>query len=153
MLMLRGTLECAVDYEYIIKNPCDKVLLPKLEENEITVFDTSDQRRLERTIVKSDDIRDYGVLICLYTGLRIGEICGLKWDSIYFEQRTINIKNSLNRIIACDGGIKNTMLVEVPPKTQKSRRTRTNERKSYTAQKVNRAARVDRQNNALFVFV
>jgi integrase len=122
MLMLRGALNCAVDYEYIIKNPCDKVRLPRLEEKEIVVFEKSDQKRLEKTIAESGDIRDYGVLICLYTGLRIGELCGLKWDSISFSERTIDIKNSLNRVITYDGGVKKTMLVEAAPKTKKSRR-------------------------------
>lgn len=123
LLMLRGALKCAVDYEYIIKNPCDKVRLPKLEEKEIVVFEKIDQKRLEKTIAKTDDIRNYGILICLYTGLRIGELCGLKWDSINFEQRTIEIKNSLNRVITYDGGTKKTALVETAPKTKKSRRT------------------------------
>jgi integrase len=122
MLMLRGALNCAVDYEYIIKNPCDKVRLPRLEEKEIVVFEKSDQKRLEKTIAESGDIRDYGVLICLYTGLRIGELCGLKWDSINFSERTNDIKNSLNRVITYDGGVKKTMLVEAAPKTKKSRR-------------------------------
>lgn len=123
MLMLRGALKCAVDYEYIIKNPCDKVRLPKLEEKEIAVLEKFDQKRLEKTIGNSDDIRNYGILICLYAGLRIGELCGLKWDSINFEQRTIEIKNSLNRVITYDGGTKKTVLVEATPKTKKSRRT------------------------------
>ncbi len=123
MLMLRGALKVAVDYEYIIKNPCDKIRLPRLEEKEITVLDKSDQRRLEKTIAASGDVRDYGVLICLYTGLRIGELCGLKWDSINFSERTIDIKNSLNRVITYDGGVKKTTLIETAPKTKKSRRT------------------------------
>lgn len=123
MLMLRGALKVAVDYEYIVKNPCDKTRLPRLEEKEIVIFDKSDQRRLEKTIAESGDARDYGVLICLYIGLRIGELCGLKWDSINFEQKTIGIRNSLNRVITYDGGTKKTTLVETAPKTKKSRRT------------------------------
>ncbi|MDR1092942.1 MAG: site-specific integrase [Clostridiales bacterium] len=123
MLMLRGALKAAVDYEYIARNPCDKVRLPKLEEKEVIVFNVGGQRRLEKTIAESGDTRNYGVLICLYTGLRIGELCGLKWDSVNFGQRTIEIKNSLNRVITYDGGAKKTTLVESAPKTKKSRRT------------------------------
>ncbi|MGQ0332758.1 site-specific integrase (plasmid) [Citrobacter portucalensis] len=82
-----------------------------------------DQKKLEKTIAESNDIRNYGVLICLYAGLRIGELCGLKWDSINFDRKTIEIKNSLNRVITYDGGVKKTTLVETAPKTKKSRRT------------------------------
>jgi hypothetical protein len=96
MLMLRGALKAAVDYEYIARNPCDKARLPKLEEKEVSVFDTAGQRRLERAVAESGDTRNYGVLICLYTGLRIGELCGLRWGDINFGQRTVEIKNSLN---------------------------------------------------------
>ncbi|MDR3318010.1 MAG: site-specific integrase, partial [Clostridiales bacterium] len=103
MLMLRGALEYAVDCEYIIKNPCDKVKLPKLEEKEVTVFDQTDQKRLGTAILQSEDRRHYGILIGLYTGLRIGELCGLKWESIDFENGTISIRASLNRVINYDG--------------------------------------------------
>jgi len=65
-----------------------KVQLPKLDEKEIIIFETKDQRRLEKTISESNDPRNYGVLVCLYMGLRIGELCGLKWDSISLTTRT-----------------------------------------------------------------
>jgi integrase len=122
IMMLKSALACAINYEYIIKNPCDKLRLPKAEQKEVAVFDTNDQRRLEKTIAESKDIRDYGVLICLYTGLRIGELCGLKWDGVNFTQKSIEIKNSLNRVITYDGGVKKTKLIETAPKTKKSRR-------------------------------
>jgi integrase len=122
-LMLRSALKCATEYEYIVKNPCDRVRLPKLEEKEIKVFDKSDQKRLERAISRSDDLRHYGILVCLYTGLRIGELCGLKWESVDFTHGKILIKNSINRVINYDGNAKRTMVVEVEPKTKKSRRT------------------------------
>ena len=122
MLMLRSALKCAVEYEYLAKNPCEKVRLPRLEEKEVIIFGKRDQKQLEKAIAESEDMRNYGVLICLYTGLRIGELCGLKWDSINFGQKTIEIKNSLNRVITYDGGTKKTMLMESAPKTKKSRR-------------------------------
>jgi len=122
-LMLRCALKCAVDYDYIAHNPCDKVRLPKLEEKEVIIFEKSDQRRLEKAIIGSSDTRHYGILLCLYTGLRIGELCGLKWDSVDFAQCTIEIKSSLNRVLTYDGGEQKTRLVETAPKTKKSKRT------------------------------
>lgn len=92
--------------------------MPRLEEKEVIIFGKRDQKQLEKAIAESEDMRNYGVLICLYTGLRIGELCGLKWDSINFGQKTIEIKNSLNRVITYDGGTKKTMLMESAPKTK-----------------------------------
>lgn len=122
MLMLKSALKYAIDYGYMQKNPCDMVRLPQLEEREIIVFDAKKQRRLEQTIAQSMDNRDYGVLICLYTGIRIGELCGLKWNCIDFAQSTMEIKNSLNRITIYEDNKKKTILSEVLPKTKKSRR-------------------------------
>jgi integrase len=122
-LMLRSALACAENYGYIVKNPCDKVRLPKLEEKEITVLDKADQKRLENAILQSNDLRRYGVLICLYTGLRIGEMCGLKWNAVDLTRGELTVKNSLNRIINHDSKINKTSVIEVEPKTKKSRRT------------------------------
>jgi integrase len=120
--MLRGALACAEDYGYIIKNPCGKVRLPKLEEKEITVLSKAAQRKLENAILQSSDMRRYGVLICLYTGLRIGEVCGLKWSAVDLAQSELTVKSSLNRVINHGNKINRTSVIEVEPKTKKSRR-------------------------------
>jgi integrase len=122
-LMLRSAVKCAVEYEYIDKNPCDKVRLPRLEEKEIKVLSKATQKRLEYTVVNSGDTRHLGILICLYTGLRIGEVCGLKWDCVDFSRKQLLVKSSLNRVACYDCGEKKTVLAETEPKTKKSRRT------------------------------
>ena len=44
------------------------------------------------------NIRKLCLLLCLYTGLRIGEISGLKWEDINFSSKSLEIKRTIERI-------------------------------------------------------
>lgn len=63
-------------------------------------------------------MRDLGILICLNTGLRIGEICARKWKNIDIEKRIIYVKNTLERIY--DEKLKTTKIIIDKPKTKHS---------------------------------
>lgn len=122
LAMLHSALQCAVEYEHISKNPCVKIRLPKSKEKEINVFTRAEQERLEKSIINSKDSRTIGVLICLYTGIRIGELCALRWDNIDLKNRRLNIRLSFNRVNTYDGKSAKTRLVFEEPKTTKSKR-------------------------------
>ena len=57
-----------------------------------------------------------GILICLYMGLRLGEVCALKWEDIDFQRKTIHINRTVQRIQVGQENRK-TILYEGPPKT------------------------------------
>lgn len=61
------------------------------------------------------------VLLCLFTGLRIGEICALKWSDIDFKNKTLFIKRTVQRLYV-NGCHTKTALVETEPKSIKSKR-------------------------------
>lgn len=50
---------------------------------------------LENSLSEKNDI---GILICLYMGLRIGELCALKWSDVDFENKVIHIRGTQSRI-------------------------------------------------------
>ena len=112
----------AEDYELILRNPCRRIRLPKVEEEEVEIFDNTEQTRIEKAVLNSGDNRNYGVLLTLYTGLRIGELCALKWENVDFGNKCLYIRKSLNRAERNDGSGKKTMMVECEPKTKKSKR-------------------------------
>lgn len=121
--MLRSVFEYAVEYGYIIKNPCLKIRLLKLKEKEIEIFNRAEQSKIEQTIIKSEDKRNIAIMVCLYTGLRIGELCALKWENINFDSGQLNIKQSMIRIKNLDISENfKTKLVLEEPKTVKSKR-------------------------------
>jgi len=98
------------------------VRLPKPNKKEADVFTPEEQKRLE-TAAKLAKSEDYiGVMICLYTGLRIGELCGLMWQDLDFEQRILHVRRTLQRIKNNDGDTKTKMAL-LPPKSHTSERT------------------------------
>jgi integrase len=86
----------------VFQNDALDVRLPKRIPNEVEVLSLEEQRRLETTLKLSDDINHIGVTLCLYTGLRIGELCGLKWMDIDFERRLLHVRRTLQRISNTD---------------------------------------------------
>ena len=64
--------------------------------------------------------RNLGIYISLTTGLRIGEICGLKWSDINTDNGTITVNRTIERIYIVEGERKHTELVINTPKTKNS---------------------------------
>ena len=72
--VLNLAFEYACDMEYIEENPCLRVRRTKAETKRVEAFTVEEQRAIEIEIARSDDRRLHGVLLCFYTGLRIGEL-------------------------------------------------------------------------------
>lgn len=80
----------------IAVNPTDGTTLPRREQNEMRVLSLEEERRLLSVI----GMHRLGVAILfdLATGLRIGELCALKWSDINFQKQTVKISRTLQRI-------------------------------------------------------
>jgi integrase len=74
------------------------VKMPKRVIKEAEVLSVDEQKRLESAVKASDDINCISVTLCLYTGLRIGELCGLTWGDIDFERRLLHVRRTIQRI-------------------------------------------------------
>lgn len=61
------------------------------------------------------------ILLCLHTGLRLGELCALKWGDIDYNNRTLTVNRTVQRV-AVEGHITKTILMEADPKSKSSRR-------------------------------
>ncbi len=95
--ILNLAFEYACDMEYIEENPCLRVRRTKAETKKIEAFTVEEQRAIESEIARSDDRRLHGVLLCLYTGLRIGELLGLTWDDVDFTKGVIKVTKTVYR--------------------------------------------------------
>lgn len=84
------------------------------------ILSRSEESRLIRRITASPTLRSLGVLLSLCTGLRIGEICALRWSDIDFRQRCIKVRRTLSRIYDSDMG--RSFLLSSSPKTAASAR-------------------------------
>lgn len=118
--MLKLCLKSAYD-NHLIGIIYDNIRLPKVINKDVKVLTKVEQKRLEKVIESENNPNDIGILICLYTGIRIGELCALKWDNINLEQGTIIINKTIYRA-KDETGEKKTKLVITTPKSANSER-------------------------------
>ena len=120
---IHESLKQAVLERYIPFNPCDAVVLPKTIKPEIEILTIAEQNKLLQT---SYQFR-YGIFIrlALTTGMRLGEILGLKWENIDLYTQTLWVRQTLNRLekIDYDGHGNKTEIIIQTPKTQNSIRS------------------------------
>lgn len=82
-----------------------------------------DQKTLENFLLSELNEKKLGILLSLHMGLRIGEICALKWDQISLDARTINIVSTMQRIQNPSGMTPKTQIEITEPKSKSSVRT------------------------------
>ena len=64
--------------------------------------------------------KNLGIFICLSTGMRIGEICGLRWQDVDVDDGVIMVRHTLQRIYILDEGERHTEIILDTPKTSNS---------------------------------
>lgn len=90
---------------------------------EITIFPQSEQDILETYLMTNKCYVTLGILLSLFAGLRIGEVCGLKWSDILFEEGILYVDRTVMRISDTDPNSPNkTKLIIETPKTECSKR-------------------------------
>ena len=92
----------------------DKLKRPKLMEKRVECFSLTEQKRIEQAILNGKKDKLYGIILCLYSGLRIGELIALQWSDIDFAKGILTVSKS------CHDG-KGGLIID-EPKTTTSRR-------------------------------
>lgn len=90
----------------------------KQKSREIVSLTASEQDRLCRYIEENMSLRNLGILLCLYTGIRIGELCALQWDDISLIDNTIHIHQTMQRLQSGKQAEKKTEVVISTPKSE-----------------------------------
>ena len=115
MVMRFGVKNGWMNYcEWDIKYPTTE------SSNEIEVLTVANHRKILEFVKLNFTFRNLGIYISLTTGLRIGEICGLKWSDIDVVNGTITVRRTIERIYIIDGENKHTELIVNTPKTKNS---------------------------------
>ena len=70
----------------------------KSENKNIDVLSKSQQEKLTSYLINNFNNTSLGILICLYTGIRIGEVCALKFDDISMADKTVHIRKTMQRV-------------------------------------------------------
>ena len=98
---------------------------PKETRKEMRILTREEQALFVRYLLESDDECKFGVLLALSTGLRIGEICALRWGDISLPERSLRIRSTLQRLSVVDEEdalISRTKIVITDPKSNNSAR-------------------------------
>lgn len=117
--LLSSAMRYAQDEGIIRKNPCRRIGIQHRECAEQRVLSRSEQEKLRHA---ADGSKDLPALLSLYTGLRLGEICALKWTDIDWEKSTINVRRTVQRIVrtSTEGNEEKTALLIGTPKSKRS---------------------------------
>lgn len=103
-------------YGYV--NKIEYVTLPKINNySERKLLSDTEQEHFKRTLLKEPTNSNIGMLLAAATGIRIGELCALKWENIDLDKSIITVKHTVQRIMKKNGG---TMLTVTPPKSRSS---------------------------------
>ena len=78
------------------------LVFPRDKLKEMRVLTKDEQAALEKHLCSDMDASKLGVLICLYTGLRIGEVCALKWSDIALDEHTLTVRRTMQRVQTID---------------------------------------------------
>lgn len=87
----------------------------------VEILSQTEQTRLLRHLYEEMDVFKLGIVICISTGLRVGEICALKWRDIDLERKLLHVNSTVQRITV-DGKETRTVLLEGEPKSVCSKR-------------------------------
>lgn len=112
--VIQCSLKTAYMLEYTKAYVGDKIVRPKTTEKQVKCFSISEQKAIEIFCMQSKKKKLYGIVICLYTGLRIGELSALKFSDIDFKKSLMYISKTCH-------DSPNGRVIETP-KTQTSNR-------------------------------
>lgn len=121
-MIVKGCLKYA-SIAYSINAKPLELYIPASPQKEIQALTLNEQRILERYLRTDIDLKKVGIIVCLYTGLRIGEICALKWKNISLSEGLIFVESTLQRVQNFENDTSKTMVLESAPKSQCSIRS------------------------------
>ncbi len=97
--VLNMAFEYACDINELDVNPMGRIRRKnKNPVRFVDAFTRDEQRKLETEISLEGDCRLFGIILCLYTGLRIGELLALEWSDINDSSTIISVNKTLCRV-------------------------------------------------------
>ncbi len=82
--------------EYGIREVC--FTMPKTEQKKMEVLTAGERSRLEQYLMNNENRTNTAVLLCMFTGLRVGELCGLRWEDIDLQNNLVSVNRTVQRV-------------------------------------------------------
>ena len=93
-------------------------------KKQVEAYNKDQVRKLVASLEEAPSFKNLGLLITIYSGMRIGEVCALQWKDIDLEEKVIRVNKSIQRIYTEEdttGKMKTELLISTP-KTKSSQR-------------------------------
>ncbi len=120
LVVLKMILRYGAKHGLLPAHQIDVIFPTEREKNDIEVLTLANQRQLMTYVKEHFTFLNLGIFICLYAGLRIGEVCALQWDDVDVASGVIRVNKTIQRIYLVDGEEKYTELIVDKPKTKNS---------------------------------
>lgn len=122
LVMLQGILKYTEGF-FPALFPHVEIRYPKVDRKQMRVLSREEQRQFASYLLADLDSCKFGVLLSLFTGIRIGELCALQWSAVSLEEGTIRISATMQRLQDTAGtGSSRTRIVIGSPKSGTSNR-------------------------------
>lgn len=97
-----------------------KIHFSQNQYKQFAILNKAQQKCLEQVVKNDSNIQKIGIILCLYTGIRIGEVCALKWEDIQFENAVLHIYKTVYRTKDFSENDRKTKLIVKEPKSKHS---------------------------------
>lgn len=120
IIVLKMILKFGIKNGYLEYVQIDAKFPSKQEKKDLDVLSKADQKNFMEHLRNNFTFKNLGIFICLSTGMRIGEICGLRWCDVDTVEGVIKVRHTLQRIYIIEGETRHTELLLDTPKTANS---------------------------------
>lgn len=120
IIVLKMILNFGIKNGYLEYIQIDAKFPSKQEKKDLDVLSKADQKKFMEHLRNNFTFKNLGIFICLSTGMRIGEICGLRWCDVDTVEGVIKVRHTLQRIYIIEGETRHTELLLDTPKTANS---------------------------------
>lgn len=103
LFVVKRSLTCAEELEATTTHYNFKVHYRVKRSRELKCLTIDEQKKLERFIDARNNCKMFGLKVCLYTGLRVGELIALEWEDIDFVKKTITVNKTCHDRYTKDG--------------------------------------------------
>lgn len=100
--------------EYGFMLSLKNVVLPKSERKQVEKISDTQQKKLVSYLKANMSPTAFGILLSLFMGLRIGELCGLQWEDVDFQNKILHIRRTVQRISSANGNRKTKIVISSP---------------------------------------
>ena len=93
--LISTIMEAAVKWGLVLDNPCRRVQTPKVTTKKGVTLSSEETIRMFEYLADAPEKYRAAITVLVYTGLRKGELCGMKWSAVDFEKGILTINGGL----------------------------------------------------------